>query len=249
MGTPSIPPNGRHQVLFPHHAAIPCSFEATRDDATQLSMQAILRSFSLLLAYLSRMLRRMTDARRALLRKLEHASAFPMVALQAIANSAPSSMPSKPRALLRARELGASLEDIAEALEIARQGVSYRLKALADAGHDDGPADDEIVDVGNRMRAGAQRLARIERHRLEARPVVLRRNVIVEDDHDARSGLAPWPRSARDRSRQRSRASRPRLRSRLPRVHDRPSRDPVVRRPASDASPPASGCASAAPRP
>ena len=51
-------------------------------------------------------------------------------------------------ALLRARELGASLEDIAESLEITRQGVSHRLKVLADSGHDeDGPAEDEIVDV------------------------------------------------------------------------------------------------------
>ena len=101
----------------------------------------------MLLAYLSRMLRRVTDARRALLRKLEHASAFPMVALQAIRELRTELDAIEAEALLRARELGASLEDIAEALEITRQGVSYRLKALADAGHDDGPADDEIVDV------------------------------------------------------------------------------------------------------
>jgi DNA-binding MarR family transcriptional regulator len=93
------------------------------------------------------MLRRMTDARRALLRKLEHASAFPMVALQAIRELRTELDAIEAEALLRARELGASLEDIAEALEITRQGVSYRLKALADAGYDDRPADDEIVDV------------------------------------------------------------------------------------------------------
>jgi DNA-binding transcriptional MerR regulator len=40
-------------------------------------------------------------------------------------------------ALLRARELGASLEDIAEALVITRQGVAYKLKALAENTDDD----------------------------------------------------------------------------------------------------------------
>ena len=103
---------------------------------------------SLRLAYRSRMLRRMTGARRALLRKLEHADAFPLVALQALRELRSDLDAVEAEAMLRARELGASLEDIAEALEITRQGVSYRLKVLAESGRDDDdPPEDEIVDV------------------------------------------------------------------------------------------------------
>jgi hypothetical protein len=87
------------------------------------------------------MLRRMTDARRALLRKLENVDAFPLIALQAIHELRADLDSVEAKALLRARDLGASLEDIAEALEITRQGVSYKLKALA------GNDDEEIVDV------------------------------------------------------------------------------------------------------
>ena len=90
----------------------------------------------------------MTDARRALLRKLEHAHAFPLVALQALRELRAELDAVEAEAMLRARELGASLEDIADALEITRQGVAYRLKVLAGAGHGhDGPAEHEIVDV------------------------------------------------------------------------------------------------------
>jgi hypothetical protein len=86
----------------------------------------------------------MTDARRALLRKLENVDAFPLFALQAIRELRVDLDSVEAQALLRARDLGASLEDIAEALEITRQGVAYKLKALAGTGHDD---DDEIVDI------------------------------------------------------------------------------------------------------
>jgi hypothetical protein len=103
---------------------------------------------SLFLASTTRMLRRMTDSRRALLRKLENAEAFPLVALQALRELRADLDRVEAQTLLRARELGASLEDIAEALEITRQGVSYRLKALADTGRDeDVTVEDEIVDV------------------------------------------------------------------------------------------------------
>jgi len=113
-----------------------------------LIAQDVLHRRCLFLAYLSRMLRRMTDARRALLRKIEHAGAFPLVALQALRELRTDLDVVEAEAILRARELGASLEDIAEALEITRQGVSYRLKVLAESGRDDdGPAEDEIVDV------------------------------------------------------------------------------------------------------
>ena len=96
----------------------------------------------------------MTDARRALLRKLEHVNAFPLVALQALRELRAELEAMEAEAMLRARELGASLEDIADALEITRQGVSYRLKVLGGTGHrDDRPAEDEIVDVREPDRA------------------------------------------------------------------------------------------------
>ena len=80
----------------------------------------------------------MTD-RRALLRKLENVEAFPLIALQALPELRADLDAVEAEALLRARELGASLEDIADALAITRQGVAYKLKALAGNGddHDD----------------------------------------------------------------------------------------------------------------
>jgi len=90
-----------------------------------------------------------TDARRALVRKLENTDAFPLIALQALRELRADLDLVEAEALVRARELGASLEDIADALEITRQGVSYKLKALADAEHheEDATAEDEVVDV------------------------------------------------------------------------------------------------------
>jgi DNA-directed RNA polymerase specialized sigma24 family protein len=93
------------------------------------------------------MLRRVTDARRALLRKLENADAFPLIALQAIRELRADLDSVEAEALLRARHLGASLEDIADALEITRQGVAYRLKNLAGKREDGDDTDDEIVDI------------------------------------------------------------------------------------------------------
>ncbi|MCD6021502.1 MAG: hypothetical protein K0R20_1212 [Actinomycetia bacterium] len=104
------------------------------------------------------MLCRMTDTRRALLRKLEHADAFPLVALQALRELRIDLDAMEAEALLRARELGASLEDIGDALQITRQGVSYKLKSLAGTGHhDDDPSEDEIVDVREPDPRGARR--------------------------------------------------------------------------------------------
>lgn len=89
----------------------------------------------------------MADARRALLRRLENADAFPLIALQAVHEFRAELDSVEAHALLRARELGASLEDIADALEITRQGVAYKLKALAGDGHDGAEEADEIIDV------------------------------------------------------------------------------------------------------
>lgn len=101
----------------------------------------------------------MTD-RRALLRKLESVEAFPLIALQALPELRADLDAVEAEALLRARELGASLEDIAEALAITRQGVAYKLKVLAGNGDDHEDADEaeateahpetdqtEVVDV------------------------------------------------------------------------------------------------------
>lgn len=95
------------------------------------------------------MLRAMTDARRALLRKLENVEAFPLIALQALRELRADLDGVEATAILRARDLGASLEDIADAMEITRQGVAYKLKALTGNGHADETDDDgdEIVDV------------------------------------------------------------------------------------------------------
>ena len=86
--------------------------------------------------------------RRALLRKLENVEAFPLIALQALPELRADLDSVEAEALLRARELGASLEDIADALAITRQGVAYKLKVLAGNGEDHEGADEsEVVEV------------------------------------------------------------------------------------------------------
>jgi hypothetical protein len=94
------------------------------------------------LAPAARMLPHMTD-RRVLIRKLENVEAFPLIALQALPELRADLDTVEAEALLRARELGASLEDIADALAITRQGVAYKLKALAGNGDDHEDEADE----------------------------------------------------------------------------------------------------------
>lgn len=100
----------------------------------------------LLLASFTPIVPRMAD-RRALLRKLENVDAFPMIALQALPELRADLDAVEAEALLRARELGASLEDIAEALAITRQGVAYKLKALAGNGDDHEDAEETVEAV------------------------------------------------------------------------------------------------------
>jgi hypothetical protein len=88
----------------------------------------------------------MTDARRALVRKLENVDAFPLIALQAIHEMRADLDEVEAEALLRARELGASLEDIAESIGITRQGVAYKLNALSERGTRTG---EDVVDVSD----------------------------------------------------------------------------------------------------
>jgi DNA-directed RNA polymerase specialized sigma24 family protein len=86
----------------------------------------------------------MTDVRRDLIRKLENVEAFPLVALQALRELEDDLQSLQGEAILRARALGASLEDIAEAMGITRQGVAYRLKTL----NEDRPnRTDEVIDL------------------------------------------------------------------------------------------------------
>jgi predicted transcriptional regulator len=92
------------------------------------------------------MLPRMTEGlKRNTLRKLEreHAQAFPLIALQAIHEIKTDLDELEAGSILRARELGASLEDIADAMGITRQGVAYRLKHLKGTSHD----DEDVVDL------------------------------------------------------------------------------------------------------
>ena len=87
----------------------------------------------------------MTDTRRSLVRKLENIEAFPLIGLQAIRELRADLDSAESEAILRARELGASLEDIADAMGITRQGVSYRLKQLT--GNGNGHDEDDVVDL------------------------------------------------------------------------------------------------------
>ena len=94
------------------------------------------------------MLRRMADAlSRSTLRKLENAEAFPLIALQAIREIRPELEELEGAAIVRAREMGASLEDIADAMGITRQGVSYRLKHLANGNDVEDDEGDDVVDL------------------------------------------------------------------------------------------------------
>jgi hypothetical protein len=95
----------------------------------------------------------MADTRRALLRKLDNVEAFPMIALQALPELRADLDAVEAQALLRARELGASLEDIADALAITRQGVAYKLKALAGNGDDHEDADEAEADEAESVEA------------------------------------------------------------------------------------------------
>ena len=84
--------------------------------------------------------------RRSALRKLENAEAFPLIALQGIQEVRGELDELEARSILRSRDLGASLEDIADAMGITRQGVSYRLKALNEERSVESEGED-IVDL------------------------------------------------------------------------------------------------------
>lgn len=79
------------------------------------------------------------------LRRVENAETFPLAALQALRELRSHLDRAESDAILRARAMGASLEDIAGAMGITRQGVAYRLKTI----HAREAPPDEIVDLAD----------------------------------------------------------------------------------------------------
>jgi hypothetical protein len=72
----------------------------------------------------------MGASHRDAIRKIEHGEAFPLVALQAIRELRGELEAAEAAAILRARDLGASLADVADAMQVSRQAVAYRLKTI-----------------------------------------------------------------------------------------------------------------------
>jgi ABC-type transporter Mla MlaB component len=71
------------------------------------------------------------DLPRALIRKLERYRDFPLESLEAVAQIRDALGDIEVRAIVEARERGATWDDIAEALNISRQSVLYRLRSLS----------------------------------------------------------------------------------------------------------------------
>jgi ABC-type transporter Mla MlaB component len=68
---------------------------------------------------------------RPLMRKLERYRDFPLESLEAVSQIREVLAEIEIRAIVEARERGATWDDIAEALSISRQSVLYRLRSLA----------------------------------------------------------------------------------------------------------------------
>jgi hypothetical protein len=86
-----------------------------------------------------------TEFSRGALRKIENADSFPLAALQAIQELRAELETAESAAILRARKLGASLEDVADVMGMTRQGVAYRLKALRAREAE----SDQVVDLAD----------------------------------------------------------------------------------------------------
>jgi transcriptional regulator with PAS, ATPase and Fis domain len=93
----------------------------------------------------------MTDREiEAALRQIrpEKAHAFPLGALQGMRVLRGYLEELEPRCIERSLELGASVEDVADALGITRQGVYYKLRRLAEEGGSALPAlEDDVVEA------------------------------------------------------------------------------------------------------
>jgi len=86
---------------------------------------------------------------RRLIRKVEGHDTFPLVALSALEELRAHLDQVEAEAIRRARELGASAEDIAQALGITRQGAYYKMKQLeqAESGDNNGDVGGEDITV------------------------------------------------------------------------------------------------------
>jgi hypothetical protein len=86
---------------------------------------------------------------RRLIRQVEGRDSFPLVALSALGELRAHLDEVEAGAILRARELGASAEDIAQALGITRQGAYYKMKQLerAEPAGNKGDAGGEDITV------------------------------------------------------------------------------------------------------
>lgn len=74
--------------------------------------------------------------------------AFPLGALQGIRLLRGYLEELEPRCIERSVELGASVEDVADALGITRQGVYYKLRRIAEQGGSALPAlEDDVVEA------------------------------------------------------------------------------------------------------
>jgi hypothetical protein len=80
---------------------------------------------------------------RSLIRRIENVEAFPLVSLRAAQALREWLDDMEAAGLRRARELGAPLEDIGDALGITRQGVAYKLRTLREPE----ALNDDVVDV------------------------------------------------------------------------------------------------------
>jgi hypothetical protein len=64
------------------------------------------------------------------IRKIESRDSFPLMALTGMNDLRAYLDEAETEAIIKAREMGAAVEDIADAIGLTRQGVYYRLKAL-----------------------------------------------------------------------------------------------------------------------
>jgi transposase-like protein len=71
--------------------------------------------------------------------------AFPLVALQGIRVLRRYLEELEPRCIERSLELGASVEDVADALGITKQGVYYKIRRIAEADAGSNAEEDEAV--------------------------------------------------------------------------------------------------------
>jgi DNA invertase Pin-like site-specific DNA recombinase len=84
-------------------------------------------------------------------RKIEGRDNFPLIALMGLTDLRKYLDEAEAEAIIKAREMGAAVEDIAEALGLTRQGVYYRLRSLES---DNGPNGREPAPKKHEAGAG-----------------------------------------------------------------------------------------------